>query len=71
MKGLVPISFLRVAFDRCAPANCVRWYVDVLRSEDGRVLRSVLDFEVVGQRRKGRLVRILKMQFEEDSVMVL
>ena len=35
--------------------NSVRWYGHVLRREDGHVLRKALDFEVEGQRKKGRL----------------
>ena len=32
--------------DLLAMANSVRWYSDVLRREDGHVLRMVLKFEV-------------------------
>ena len=41
--------------DQLAMANSVRWYGHVLRREDGHVLRRALDFEVEGQRKKGRL----------------
>ena len=37
-----------------AIANSVHWYSDVLRREDGHVLRRTLDFEVEGQRKKGK-----------------
>ena len=40
-------------------ANSVRWY--------GHVLRKALDFEVGGQRKKGRLKRTWKKQVEEES----
>ena len=33
--------------------NSVRWYIHVLRREDGHVLRRALDFEVEGKGRKG------------------
>ena len=51
-------------------ANSVRWYCHVLRIEDGHVLRRVLNFEVEGQRTKGRLNRTWKRQVEEESVKV-
>ena len=35
-------------------ANSVHWYGHVLRREDGHVLSRTLDFEVEGQRKKGR-----------------
>ena len=38
------------------------------RREDGHILRMALDFEVVGQRKKGRLKRTWKKQVEEESV---
>ena len=40
--------------DQLAMANSVRWHGHVLRREDGHVLRRALDFEVEGQRKKGR-----------------
>ena len=39
--------------DHLSMGNSVRWYGHVLRREDGNVLRRALDFEVVGQRKKG------------------
>ena len=41
-------------------ANNVRWHVHVLRREDGHAWRMALDFDVVGQRKRGRLKRSLK-----------
>ena len=38
-----------------AYVNSVHWYCHVLRREDGHVLRRSLDFQVLGQRKKGRL----------------
>ena len=43
---------------------------DVLRRGDGHVLRRSLDFEVDGQRKKGRPKMTWKMQVEEQSVKV-
>ena len=51
-------------------ANSVLWYGHVLRREDGLVLRRALDFEVGGQRKKGRPKRTWKKQVEEKSVKV-
>ena len=42
----------------------------MLRGEDGYVLRMALDFEVEGQRKKGRQKRTWKKQVEEESVKV-
>ena len=35
---------LEEAIDQLAMANSVRWHGDVLRREDGHVLRRALDF---------------------------
>ena len=45
---------LSEAIGQLAIENSVRWYGYVLRREDGHVLRSTLNFEVEGQRKKGR-----------------
>ena len=45
---------LILMIDQLAVANSVHWYGHVLRREDGHVLRRALDFEVVGQWKKGR-----------------
>ena len=46
--------------DQLVIANSVRWYGHLLRGEDGHFLRRALDFEVEGQRRKGRPKRTWK-----------
>ena len=43
----------------------------VLRREDGHVLRRDLDYEVGGQRKKGRPKRTWKKQAEEESVKIV
>ena len=48
---------LHETIDQLAMANSVRWYCHLLRREDGHVLRRALEFEVEGQRKKGRLKR--------------
>ena len=40
--------------DQLAMVSSVSWYGHVLKREDGHVLRRALDFEVEGQRKKGR-----------------
>ena len=56
--------------DQLAAANSVRWYGHVLRREDVHVLRRALDFEVEGERKKGRRRRTWKKQDEEESMKV-
>ena len=50
-------------------ADSVHCYGYVLRREDGHVLRSV-DFEVMGQRKKGTLKRTWKKLVKEECMMV-
>ena len=59
---------LHETIELLAMANTVHWYDHVLSREDGHVLRSALDFEFEGQRRKGRLKGT--WQLEEESVKV-
>ena len=56
--------------DQLAMAYSVRWYVHVLRREDGHILRRALDIEVDGQRKKGRPKRTWKRQVVEESVKI-
>ena len=60
---------LNGTIDKLAMANSVHWYGHVLRRVDGHVLRA-LDFEVEGQRKKGRPKKTWKRQYEEESVKV-
>ena len=50
--------------------NNVCWHCDVLRKEDGHVLRRALRFEVEGERMKVRPKRTWKKQVEEESMKV-
>ena len=45
---------LNETIDQLAMVNSVFWYDHVLRREDGHVFRRASDFEVEGQRKKGR-----------------
>ena len=67
---LMSMLSLNETIDQLAMANSVHWYDHVLRREDGHVLRSALDFEFEGERKKGRSKRTLKNQIEEESVKV-
>ena len=51
---------LNETIDQLAMANSVHWHCHVLRREDGHVLRRALDFEVEGQKKKGRPKRTCK-----------
>ena len=62
-KDLMLMVGLNETIDQLAMANSVHWYGNVLRREDGHVLREL---EVEGQRKKG----MLKKQVEEESVKV-
>ena len=56
--------------DQLTMENSVRWNGHVLRREYGHVLRTALDFEVEGERKKGRPKRTWKTQVVEESVKV-
>ena len=45
---------LNETINQLAMENNVRWHGHALRREDGHVLKSALDFEVEGQRKKER-----------------
>ena len=62
---------VKEAIHQLAVANSARWYGDVLRTEDGHVLRRALDLEVEGQRKKGRPNLTWTKQVEEESVKVV
>ena len=56
--------------DQLPMANSIRWYGDVLRREDCHVLRRPLDFDIEGQRKKGRPKSLMRNLDEEDSVKI-
>ena len=53
--------------DQMAKANGARWYVHVLRRDDGHILRKALEFEVKGKRKRGRSKKTWKTQVEKES----
>ena len=58
---------LKETIDRLATANEVRWYGHVLRRDDNSVLRVVLNLEVTGNKKRGRLKKTWKKQVEEET----
>ena len=69
-KNLMFMLGLNKTIDQLVMANSVHWYGHLLRRADGHILRRVLDFEVEGQRKKGRQKKTWKKQFEKESVKV-
>ena len=61
---------LSEAIDQLSMVNIVHWYGNVLRRDDGKVLKRALDFKVTGQTKKGRSKRTWKKQVAEESVEV-
>ena len=45
----------------------MRWYRHVLRRDDEHVLKKPLEFEVKGNRKRGRPKKTWKMQGENES----
>ena len=58
---LIIMLGLNEAIDQLSMASSVHWYGHVLRRDDGHILRRALDFEIEGQRKKGRLKRTWEM----------
>ena len=69
-KSYSDLMFMLCLGDQLAMASSVHWYGHVLRREDGRVLRSALDFEFYGHRKNGMPKRTWKKQVEEESVKI-
>ena len=66
---LMFILGLNETIDQLAMANSVCWYGHVLKRENCHVLWA-LDFEVEGQRKKGRPKRTWKRKADEESMKV-
>ena len=52
-EDLMEMLGLKETVVQMAKANGVRWYGQVLRRDDGHVLRKALEFEVKGKRKRG------------------
>ena len=66
-KDFILMLSLNEALDQLAMTNSVCLYGHVLRREDGHVLRRALDFEVVGQRKKGWPKRTWKKEVNKKK----
>ena len=53
-EDLMEMLGLKETVVQMAKANGVRWYGDVLRRDDGHVLRKALEFEVKGMGRESK-----------------
>ena len=65
-EELMNLLGLKGTLDRLAKANGVRWYGHVLRRDGDDVLRKALEFQVSGQRKRGRPKKTWKKQVEEE-----
>ena len=66
-EDLMEMLGLKETVVQMAKANGVRWYVHVLRRDDGHILRKVLEFEVKSKRKRGRPKKTWKTQVEKES----
>ena len=66
-KKLMFMMGLMETMYQLAMVNSVRWYGRLLRREDGHILRRAFnrDFEVEGQRKKGRPMRTWKSRLRK------
>ena len=56
---------LNEALDKLDMANSVHWCVHVFRWKDGYVLKRSLQFEIGGQRKKGRIEKKCEKQVKD------
>ena len=68
IQDMMDMLGLNPTIDKIAKASEVRWLGHVLRKEDGDVVRNALEFNVEGQRRRGRLKRTWRKQVEEERL---
>ena len=68
--GLMLVLSVNETIDMLAMASSVCWYGHVLRKENAHVLKTPLDLEVDGQRKKVTLKRTWKKQVEEEPVKI-
>ena len=66
-ENLMEMLGLKETVVQMAKANGVRWYGDVLRRDDGYVLRIALEFEVMGKRKRERPKKTWKTQMKKES----
>ena len=66
-EDLMEMLGLKETAVQMAKVSGVGWYENVLRRDDGHVLRKVLEVEVRGKRKPGRPKRTWKMQVEKEN----
>ena len=66
-EDLMEMLGLKETVVQMAKANGVRWYGNVLRRDDGHVLRKALEFEVKGKRKCGQPKKTWKTRVENES----
>ena len=59
---------LKETMDQVYMARSIQWHGHVLKREHGHGTRRAFNFEVEGQRKKGRPKRTWKKQVEEESM---
>ena len=69
-EDLMEMLGLKETVVQMAKANGVRWYGHVLRRDVRHVLRKALEFEVRGNRKRGRPKKMWKTQVEKESKIV-
>ena len=62
-ERMLMLTFNKTA-DKLATANTLHWYGNVLRREDGDVLRRVIEFKAEGQKVKQRVKMTRKRPVE-------
>ena len=66
-EDLMETSGLKETVVQMAKANGVRWYGQLLRRNDGHILRKALEFEVKGKRKRELSKKTWKTQVEKES----
>ena len=59
---------LNQTIDKTATASGVKWLGHVLRKDNGDVVKNALEFNVEGQRKRGRPKRTWRKQVEEERL---
>ena len=67
-ENMMDMLGMNQPIDKMAKASGVRWLGHVLRKEDGDVVRSALEFNVEGRRKRGRPKRTWRKQIEEECL---
>ena len=66
-EDLMEMLGLKETAVQMAKVNEVRWYGHVLSRDDGHALRKALEFDVRGEKKRGRPKKTWKTQVEKES----